>query len=124
MAGTFATDEMQGVLKDISNGAAVQNGDAVKGGDAFKNGDAVILPTTRPNGWAEPSRYDYEEYGKDAKEVKEPTAMDQNAPAWGHNAQKYEWREEYGEVGPRNEQLEQMLYHSEFITRQGIKFEE
>jgi ATP-dependent RNA helicase DDX3X len=124
MAGTFATDEMQGALKDVSNGVAVKNDDAVMGGDAFKNGDAVIKATTRPNGWAEPSRYDYVEYGKDPKDIKEPTAMDEHALAWGHNAQKYEWKEEYGEVGPRNEELEQMLYHSEFITRQGIKFDE
>lgn len=107
MTDTFATDGMQGALDDISNDVAAKNSDAVA--------------TAREKGWAEPSSYDYEEYGKEAKDA---TVVDSTMPAWGHNAEKYEWKEEYGEVGPRNEDLEQMLYHSEFITRQGIKFDE
>jgi ATP-dependent RNA helicase DDX3X len=107
MADSFATDKMQGALNDLSNGAAPKNPEA---------GAAA-----REAGWAEPSSYDYEEYGKPAKDA---TVVDPTMPMWGHNAEKYEWKEEYGDVGPRNEELEQMLYHSEFITRQGIKFDE
>lgn len=107
MADNFATDDMQGALDDISNDAIPKNAEAV----AF----------AREKGWAEPSSYDYEEYGKVAKDA---TMVDPTLPMWAHNAQKYEWKEDYGEVGPRNEELEQMLYHGEFITRQGIKFNE
>ncbi len=107
MAETFATDEMQGALDDISNNVTAKNADAVA--------------TAREKGWAEPSSYDYEEYRKESNDA---TVANSTVTAWGHNAQKYEWKEEYGEVGPRNEDLEQMLYHSEFITRQGIKFDE
>ena len=115
MADTFATDEIQGTLNDVSNRVS----DDVSNDTSLKNGDAQIL--AREKGWAEPSGYNYEEYGKEAKDA---IVVDSTLPMWGHNAQKYEWREEYGEVGPRNEELEQMLYHSEFITRQGIKFDE
>ncbi len=107
MANTFATEEMQGALHDISSDAAPKNAEAI----AF----------ARAKGWAEPSSYDYEEYGKEAKDA---TVVDPTMPIWAHNAQKYEWNEDYGDVGPRNEELEQMLYHSEFIPRQGIKFDE
>lgn len=107
MAHTFVTDDMQGALNDISNDPANKNAEAVA--------------AARDKGWGEPSSYDYEEYGKPAKDA---TVIDPTVPMWGHNAQKYEWKEEYGEVGPRNEELEKMLFRSEFITRQGIKFEE
>jgi ATP-dependent RNA helicase DDX3X len=107
MADTFATDEMQGALHDISNDAISKNAEA--------------FATPREKGWAEPSSYDYEEYGKEAKDA---TVLDPTMPMWGHNAEKYEWKEDYGDVGPPNEQLEAQLYHSEFITRQGIKFDE
>lgn len=107
MAESFATDDMQGALNDISNGTAPKNAEAIA--------------TAREKGWAEPSSYDYEEYGKQAKDA---TVLDPTMAGWGHNAEKYEWKEDYGEVGPRNEVLETMLYHSEYITRQGLKFDE
>src|SRR5947209_4466374 len=107
MADPFATTEMHEALNNVSNDAAPKNAEAVA--------------TAREKGWAEPSQYDYDEYSKPARDA---TAVDPTLPMWGHNAQKYEWKEDYGDVGPRNEELEQMLYHSEFITRQGIKFDE
>jgi ATP-dependent RNA helicase DDX3X len=101
MGDTFATNEMQTAVQDISDGTMPTNAEAAA--------------MAREKGWAEPSSYDYEEYGKASA----------NADAmWGHASQKYEWQEEYGDVGPRNEELEEMLYHSEFTTRLGIKFEE
>lgn len=106
MADTLATPETQGALNEVSTDAAPTNGET--------------RTMARERGWAEPSSYDYEAYGKQPTHT---TVVDQTQPMWGHNAQKYEWREEYGDVGPRNEELEQMLYHSEFIPRQGIKFD-
>ncbi|QSS64054.1 DEAD-box protein [Histoplasma capsulatum] len=35
----------------------------------------------------------------------------------------YEWKEEYGDVGPRNEELEKMLFHDEYLNRAGNKFD-
>lgn len=112
MADPSATGEMDGALKDVSNDAVAKNAEAV----AF----------ARQKGWAEPSSYNYEEYGKQeyGKPEQDATVVDSTMPVWGHNAQKYEWKEEYGDVGPRNEELEEMLYRSEFIPRQGLKFDE
>jgi ATP-dependent RNA helicase DDX3X len=118
MADAFATEEMQGTLNDVSNDISTDVAKHVSNSTAPADGDTRTA--ARRQGWAEPSSYDYEEYGKQAKDN---TAVDTTLPMWGHNAQKYEWREDYGDIGPRNEELEQMLYHSEFITRQGIKFD-
>lgn len=35
----------------------------------------------------------------------------------------YEWKEEYGDIGPRFEDLEKHLFGSEFHVRTGIKFD-
>jgi hypothetical protein len=35
----------------------------------------------------------------------------------------YEWKEEYGDIGPRFEALEKELFGSEFHVRTGIKFD-
>ncbi|KAI5296682.1 hypothetical protein KEM52_000006 [Ascosphaera acerosa] len=44
-------------------------------------------------------------------------------PEWASSAAKYEWREEFGDVGPRNEALEKMLFHSDLISRAGASFD-
>ncbi|KAJ5114800.1 hypothetical protein NUU61_000559 [Penicillium alfredii] len=66
----------------------------------------------RERGWAEPIPYDYQSYGnKDARD-------------WAGIAARYEWQDEYGDVGPRNPDLEQQLFHHEYITRVGHKLAE
>ena len=105
MSETLNVAELREPLEDITNAANAAN----------------AARQAREKGWVEPSSYDYEEYGKPSQEAR---PVDPEAPIWGHNAQKYEWQEEYGEVGPRNEALEQMLFHSELITRQGLRFEQ
>ncbi len=44
-------------------------------------------------------------------------------PAWAANATKYEWSEEYGDVGPANLALEAQLFRDEHINRTGIAFD-
>lgn len=44
------------------------------------------------------------------------------ATAWAHDAEKYEWQEDYGEVGPRHEELEKQLFRTEYHNRAGDKF--
>ncbi|KAI5289115.1 hypothetical protein KEM54_004390 [Ascosphaera aggregata] len=48
---------------------------------------------------------------------------DDEFPLWASSAAKYEWKEEYGDVGPRNEALEKILFHSDLISRAGTAFE-
>ena len=42
---------------------------------------------------------------------------------WANKAAIYEWKEEYGEIGPRFEALEKQLFGNDFHVRSGIKFD-
>ncbi|KAK2760494.1 hypothetical protein FQN53_007874 [Emmonsiellopsis sp. PD_33] len=82
------------------------------------NAEAAAL--AREKGWSEPQQYDYEAYNAPPKPVEGVIVGDVE---WASNAAKYEWKEEYGDVGPKNEELEQMLFRSEFLNRAGTKFD-
>ena len=41
---------------------------------------------------------------------------------WANKAAIYEWKEEYGEIGPRFEALEKQLFGADHV-RSGIKFD-
>ncbi|KAL5002475.1 P-loop containing nucleoside triphosphate hydrolase protein [Aspergillus recurvatus] len=99
-------------LADVTN---VQNN---------KNIKASAL--AREKGWVEPKNYDYEKYVTDHSPEKsaengENSQNEQPIPEWAANAAKYEWNEEYGDVGPENPHLEEQLFRSEFINRTGLK---
>lgn len=94
-------------IKDSVKDEAPQN---------FMNAEAAAL--AREKGWVEPQTYDYSVYTTTQK------PEDGDAPTWASSAAKYEWSDEYGDVGPPNEELEKMLFHSEFISRAGIKLDQ
>jgi ATP-dependent RNA helicase DDX3X len=68
----------------------------------------------RKQGWIERTPFNYEELS--AKEGHD----------WASNAARYEWKGEYDEsaIGPRNEELEKMLFDSDLIPRAGIRVSE
>ncbi|KAL8873133.1 MAG: hypothetical protein Q9174_001349 [Haloplaca sp. 1 TL-2023] len=37
----------------------------------------------------------------------------QEAPSWAADAHRYEWSDDFGDVGPEDKELEQMLFHAE-----------
>lgn len=86
--------------------------------------DLDAAKRSRDAGWAEPQEFDYDTYNekKPSGEEKSGAAGSQSVP-WAGNAAKYEWKEEYGDVGPRHEALEQMLFNSEYINRSGVQLE-
>lgn len=47
----------------------------------------------------------------------------ENAPIWASNAKKYEWSDDFGDVGPEFLDLELQLFHGEHINRTGIAFD-
>ena len=100
-------EDMGAVLADVTNTA-----------NNVKNEEAFAL--ARDKGWAEPQAFDYEAYNASGKAAAENDALQGE---WSHNAAKYEWKEEYGEVGPAIPELEQQLFRSEYINRQGLKFD-
>ena len=109
-ANGFDMEEMGTNLTDITN---VANNTA-----PAKNEEAHTL--AREKGWVEPQKYDYGAYNASGRSV---AAGEVSKGGWSHNAEKYEWKEEYGDVGPPSEALEAQLFRSEFINRQGLKFD-
>lgn len=84
---------------------------------SFMNVEAAAL--AREKGWVEPQEYDYSVYTSTQKPGEEV-----DAPAWASGAAKYEWSDEYGDVGPPNEELEKMLFHNDYVSRAGVKFDQ
>lgn len=97
-------------------------------------------------GWGKPLAYDYGRYTlptsvpandaerktpavaavdltKGAADPSDPATENDNLPIWASNAKKYEWSDEFGDVGPVFRDLELQLFHGEHINRTGIAFD-
>ncbi len=79
--------------------------------------------------WAEPQKFDYDAYNAGPRDAgpSVPTASadaDANAPSWAANAIRYEWSEEYGDVAPRHEALEKMLFKDDNQMKKGDQFKQ
>lgn len=90
--------------------------------------DAAAAAVAREKGWVEPEKYDYAKYtAQPVRAVGEGASTETNAfgsdLVWASDARRYEWKEEYGDVGPEDKELEQQLFRGEFINRAGIKFD-
>lgn len=83
-----------------------------------KNEEAHNL--ARERGWVEPQEFDYDAYNATGKAA---ATREAGQSEWAHSAEKYEWKEEYGDVGPPSAALEAQLFHSGFINRRGLKFD-
>ena len=76
----------------------------------------------REKGWTTPKGYDYEKYTSTLPPLNQPQGDNQEQlPEWAAQAAKYEWKDEFGDVGPRNTELEEMLFRSEYTNRTGLK---
>ena len=67
----------------------------------------------RDHGWAAQQKFDYESY----------VSREADPSTWASNAQKYEWKDEYGDVGPEHKELEEILFKNQHIVRKGDDFE-
>ncbi|OJD19505.1 hypothetical protein AJ78_00574 [Emergomyces pasteurianus Ep9510] len=105
----FGTQGMAEAIDQVADSASASN---------LKVEAAALA---REKGWAEPQRYDYDTYNAPSKPGDDAGLTD--LPEWASNAAKYEWKEEYGDVGPRNDELEKMLFHNEYLNRAGNKFD-
>lgn len=85
---------------------------------------AVAKKNPQEVGWVEKQAYDYETYNKSSKELFDeglaPGGL--GAQDWASNAAKYEWDEDYGDVGPAFPDLEKQLFGGEHRMRTGIEF--
>ena len=83
------------------------------------------------NKWNEPQKYDYKLYNATTREERDAVVAERETPGlapteeipeWAAGAAKYEWKDEYGNVGPAHPELEKILFHNDSIARQGIMF--
>lgn len=119
-------------VSDMNN--AVQEVEASGQTNGHRQINIEAASLARSKGWAPPETYDYSKYvapvgpaAGPAAPVAEQSEIGGEPPAaadlpkWAGNAAKYEWRDEYGDVGPEIPELEEMLFRSEFINRTGLK---
>ncbi|KAH8690538.1 putative DEAD/DEAH box RNA helicase [Talaromyces proteolyticus] len=90
--------------------------------------DPAAAALAREKGWNEPEKYDYAKYGGPAAKSGEDGEATEDVESsddigWASSASRYEWKEEYGDVGPEDKSLEAQLFRSAFINRVGVKFE-
>ncbi|KGO59207.1 Helicase, C-terminal [Penicillium expansum] len=67
----------------------------------------------REKGWTEPVPFEYAEL-----------ANSKDHRDWAGIATRYEWKDEYGDVGPAVPELEEQLFRGELIARAGAKLDE
>ena len=109
------TSDNGDVLADVTNKVAnanIQNVEAMK--------------RSRDHGWAEPQKYDYETYNAPNVSVTPaPEAVENEfiVPVWASNAKKYEWSDEFGDVGPRVPELERILFGDPDQPERGVDFD-
>ena len=76
--------------------------------------------------WGARQEYDYAKYTAGPHDktalASEPDQTLGSAPTWAANAAKYEWDDEYGDVGPEHEELKEMLFGDEHKMEQGQEF--
>ena len=73
--------------------------------------------------WGARQEYDYAKYTEGPRDKTAPASEGDtpqgNPPTWAANAAKYEWDDEYGDVGPEHDELKQMLFGDEHKMEQG-----
>lgn len=87
--------------------------------------------------WSKPVPYDYAAATGATREERDEAArnarsaeldasgdagMTADVPLWASNAKKYEWRDEFGDVGPAIPELERQLFDDQFGQRVGENF--
>ena len=85
----------------------------------LKNAESV--QRSREAGWVEPEKYDYNSYNAKPNEPRDPLDPALELPTWAANATKYEWKDEYGDVGPAHPELEKMLFGKELRVTEGAQ---
>jgi ATP-dependent RNA helicase DDX3X len=77
----------------------------------------------RAHGFVLPTAYDYSLYERGPTALG-PEGDDENATMppreWASNAARYEFEDEYGDIGPRVPELEEQLFKAPTIVRTGI----
>lgn len=84
--------------------------------------DAEASERSRNAGWVEPQSYDYETYNASTREEREANEQTRELPSWAANAVRYEWSDDYGDIGPAKQDLEDDLFGDEHKMQTGLEF--
>lgn len=114
MADNFDTTEMSNVLEAISGATRKQP----IGAPASKE---EAIAKAREHKWVEPQKYDYSIYNKQGTDAGTDTVQSLRYE-WASSAGKYEWNDEYGDVGPRVPELEKELFNDDLRMKHGDNF--
>ncbi|KAJ5572701.1 Helicase C-terminal [Penicillium hetheringtonii] len=111
-------DRIHGALDDISNNVTAdteQNSDA-KHGSTIPQNPAMDSEErnveVRKQGWTERVAIQYDEVAR------------ADTYEYAGNASRYEWTGEEGDIGPRNEELEEQLFNNSLLPRAGHRIDE
>lgn len=108
----FDTTDMSNALADTTN---AHNKEA-----NTQAGDSAAR--AREQGWAQPEKYNYAAYNASTREELEAMESAFELSDWASNAAKYEWKDEFGDVGPPHPELEHQLFKEGTGTHSGILF--
>ena len=76
--------------------------------------------------WGDRQEYDYAKYTAGPHDKTSTASVTdqppEDTPDWAANAAKYEWAEDYGDVGPAHDELETMLFGDEHKMVEGEEF--
>ncbi|KAI9755233.1 MAG: hypothetical protein M4579_004365 [Chaenotheca gracillima] len=98
---------------------------AAAAGEAAAPEAIAKAPTVHPTelGWAAKTEFDYKMYNASTNEERDAMQAVGNVPEWASNAVKYEWQDDYGDVGPRVEALENQLFRDADVVESGAEFQ-
>jgi ATP-dependent RNA helicase DDX3X len=99
-----------------ANGAHVTDSGANGDGLTQKQKElAETLAALKDKGWENPIPFNYPTVPSGAA----PEDVGRDDAPWLGNAAVYEWNDEYGEIGPEDKQLEEVLFHGEYAMKAG-----
>lgn len=122
----WETSDLKEALPSVEPSADHQNGD---GDTAAPTATVAHLPPAVDDGVAqahwgvEKVAYDYEVYTKNTKELHDEALANGVVDGqWASDAARYEWSDEYGDVGPEFPELEAQLFRGDNHVKTGVDF--
>ena len=85
-------------------------------------GDDSARERVRNANWAPPEQFNYESYNSGQGEKGDNVKPAPDGLPWAANAAKYEWLDDFGDVGPEFKELELELFGDETKTKKGGEY--
>ncbi|KAF1810943.1 putative DEAD/DEAH box RNA helicase [Eremomyces bilateralis CBS 781.70] len=132
-AAVAALDKKQAEDKAKADGEGSDDGDSVSAEPDvgvkvdFEKLNKEADASDDDNGWQDPTDYDYEAYKEGRAALLNPLESEQSERAerrWASSAVRYEWSDEFGDVGPADPEVEKALFDKLFMLGTGMNFDQ